>query len=66
LRIVLAAGALKAAGNSTVYGGLQLFDAGAVAAIAGLAAAFVVSAVRNTRGLYAAEPVPRTSAPRAA
>lgn len=66
LRIVVAAGAIKAAGNSQIAAGLQLFDAGAIVAIAGLVAAFVVSAVRNTQGLHAAEPVPRTDAPRAA
>ena len=70
LRIVLAAGALKAVGGATVtvpgLAGLQLFDAGAVVAIAGLVAAFVVSAVRNTRGLYAAEPVRRPDIQRAA
>lgn len=60
LRIVLAAGALKAAdgaGISVAGRELLLFDVGAAAAIVGLAAAFVVSAVRNTRALYAAEPL---------
>jgi phosphatidylglycerophosphate synthase len=66
LRIVLAAGAFKAAGGATVTAGLRLFDAGAMVAIAGLVAAFVVSAVRNTHALYAAEPVPRADAPGAA
>ena len=70
LRIVLAGGAIKAVGGATVtvpgFAGLQLFDAGAIVAIAGLVAAFVVSAVRNTRGLYAAEPVRRPGIQRAA
>jgi archaetidylinositol phosphate synthase len=62
LRLVLAAGALKAAdGGSISVAGLvdvRLFDAGAVIAIFGLAVAFVVSAARNTRALYQAEPLP--------
>jgi archaetidylinositol phosphate synthase len=62
LRLVLAAGAVKAAagGASISLGGLehvQLFDAGAIVAIGGLAAAFIISATGNTRALYLAEPV---------
>lgn len=63
LRLVLAAGAIKAAGGTMVgIGGLanvRLFDVGAVVAIGGLAAAFVVSAIGNTRALYLAEPLER-------
>jgi phosphatidylglycerophosphate synthase len=64
LRIVLAIGALKAAQtphvNTGVLGTVRLFDLGGVVAVAGLVAAFVVSAVRNTRALYAAEPLPHS------
>jgi hypothetical protein len=62
LRLVLAAGALKATDGGWIsLPGLidvRLFDAGAVVAILGLATAFVVSALRNTRALYRAEPLP--------
>jgi hypothetical protein len=62
LRIVLALGALKAVSSPFVtVGGLlevRLFDLGGIVAIAGLTLAFVVSAVRNTVALYAAEPRP--------
>jgi phosphatidylglycerophosphate synthase len=62
LRILLALGAIKAAQNPMVslgpLGPVPLFDAGAVAGIAGMLIVFVVSAVRNTRALYAAEPLP--------
>lgn len=61
LRILLAIGALKAAHGAsvTIAGiGIRLFDAGAVVAITGLAIAFIVSAARNTRELYRAEPAP--------
>lgn len=68
LRILLATGALKAAHGAsvTIAGiGIRLFDAGAVVAIAGLAVTFIVSAARNTRALYRAEPA-RPAAVRAA
>ena len=62
LRIVLAAGAIKAAWEPTVVLGLigpvRLFDLGGAAAAAGLAVAFVAAAARNTKALYAAEPLP--------
>ena len=62
LRILVAAGALKAAYDPFVsvgaVGPLALFDIGAAIASVGLAAVFVTSAVRNTRALYAAEPLP--------
>lgn len=62
LRIVLAVGALKAVGSPWIsLGGLgpvRLFDLGGAIAIAGLAFAFIVAAVRNTRALYSAEPLP--------
>jgi len=65
LRIVLAVGAvfMAAQPERIVIPGLPpmwLFDAGGLVAIVALAAAFVVSAVRNCRDLYAAEPLPRT------
>jgi hypothetical protein len=63
LRILLAAGAVKAAYGASVeiagIGSMRLFDAGALVAIAGLAVAFTTSAARNTRALYLAEPTPR-------
>jgi len=68
LRILLAAGALKAAQGAsvTIAGiGIRLFDAGAVVAITGLAVTFIVAAARNTRALYRAEPA-RPVATRAA
>jgi phosphatidylglycerophosphate synthase len=61
LRIVLAAGAVKAAMSPlATVGGVtwQLFDIGGVIAAAGLVFAFVVSSLRNTRALYLAEPIP--------
>ena len=65
LRLLLVAGAVKAAGGATVaiggVGSVKLFDAGAIIAIGGLAAAFIVSAVGNTRALYLAEPAARGS-----
>jgi len=68
LRILLATGTLKAAQDAsvTVAGiGIRLFDAGAIVAITGLAVTFIVSAARNTRALYRAEPA-RPVATRAA
>ena len=63
LRIVLAIGAVQLVREPWVsIGGLppiQLFDVGGVVALVGLAVVFVVSAVRNTRALYRAEPLPR-------
>ena len=62
LRIILVIGAFKAIGSPSIHAGafgvFRLFDLGATMAIAGLTIAFVVAAVRNTRALYVAEPVP--------
>jgi phosphatidylglycerophosphate synthase len=62
LRIVLAAGALKAAQAPFVdlpsLAPVRLFDLGGGVAIAGLLVAFVAAAIRNARALYAAEPLP--------
>ena len=62
LRIVLAMGALKAVSSPWIALGrpleVRLFDLGGIVAIAGLALAFIVSAVRNTLALSAAEPRP--------
>ena len=62
LRIVLAAGAIRAATSPWASIGtiepLRLFDVGGVVAAAGMAIAFVVSSIRNTRALYLAEPLP--------
>jgi len=41
-----------------VAGLTRLFDVGAVVAVAGMAVVFVLSAVRNARALYLAEPIP--------
>jgi phosphatidylglycerophosphate synthase len=70
LRLVLMAGAIKAAITPIVtVAGLmtvRLFDIGGIVAIAGLAIAFIVSGLRNTRALYAAEPLPIVGETRAA
>jgi phosphatidylglycerophosphate synthase len=66
LRIVLAIGTVRATwspwstlGNFT----MQLFDVGGVITVIGLVAAFTVSAVRNGRDLFIAEPLPARSHP---
>ncbi len=71
LRIVIAAGAIKAALSPFVdlgsFAHIRIFDAGGVVAIAGLGTAFLVASIRNTRALYLAEPLPaRSSESRAA
>ena len=66
LRILLAVGntwvifhpAVRLAGHDWL-----LFDVGAVIGAAGLVAAFLVSAARNTYALYLAEPLPRAPDP---
>jgi phosphatidylglycerophosphate synthase len=61
LRIVLAAGTLQLlrSPDISVFGmRVLLFDAGGAIAAAGLLATFSVSAIRNTRALYRAEPLP--------
>jgi uncharacterized membrane protein len=61
LRILLAIGTLQLLRSPDVnlFGTRWLlFDVGAAVAIVGLAVTFVVSAVRNTRALFAAEPLP--------
>jgi archaetidylinositol phosphate synthase len=62
LRILLALGAVKASGGAFValggIGAVRLFDLGGIVAISGLAVIFVVSAFRNIRALYHAEPLP--------
>ena len=64
LRIVLAIGAVQMIRKPWVSIGnlppMQLFDVGGLVASAGLAIVFIVSALRNTRALYRAEPLPRT------
>lgn len=64
LRLLLIAGAIKAASDPIVtvgvLGTVRLFDIGGVIAIGGLVVAFIVSSIRNTRALYRAEPLDRT------
>ncbi len=71
LRILLAIGVLKAAVSPVVdapiVGPARLFDIGGAVALVGLAVVFVVSALRTTRALYRAEPLPQQEqTPRAA
>ena len=66
LRILLATGTIQLlrSPDVSVFGvRLLLFDIGGAIAAAGLLATFVISAVRNTRTLYRAEPLPRTGKP---
>ena len=62
LRFLLAIGALVAIARPVVRPfGLaeqRLFDVGGLVAVIGMAVVFVISAVRNGRTLYAAEPLP--------
>lgn len=61
LRILLALGnvALFVRGSETVLGSsFTLFDVGGIAGAIGMVATFTYSAVRNTRTLYRAEPLP--------
>jgi len=62
LRILIAIGAIKAAMTPQVdvpaLGVMRLFDIGGLIGAAGLIVACVAAAVRNTRALYLAEPMP--------
>jgi len=63
LRILLAVGALAAATRDTTVVTIgawrtTLFDIGAMVALVAMAAVFVLSACRNARALYIAEPIP--------
>ena len=63
LRILLAIGAVVVSIDPWVdFAGqrLLLLDVSGIVATVGLLTAFVVSAIRNTRALYAADPVPRS------
>jgi len=65
LRILLALGSLRLMQSDfvTLAGSTyRLFDIGGVVAIIGLTVTFIVSAVVNTRTLYAAEPLPGRTA----
>jgi phosphatidylglycerophosphate synthase len=65
LRILLAVGSLRLMQSDfvTLAGSTyRLFDIGGVVAIIGLVITFIVSAIANTRLLYAAEPLPRPAA----
>ena len=69
LRIVLAVGAIAVAMDPLVdLAGrrLLLLDVGGLVASVGLMTAFAASAVRNTRALYAVDPIPRGEGERAA
>lgn len=70
LRILIAIGAIKAAMTPLVavpaLGVMRLFDIGGVVGASGLIVACVVAAVRNTRALYLAEPLPAGAGTRAA
>jgi phosphatidylglycerophosphate synthase len=63
LRIVLMIGALRLLrgpiADVPLVGMVKLFDVGGLIALVGLAIAFIVSSVRNTRALQRAEPLPR-------
>jgi phosphatidylglycerophosphate synthase len=65
LRLILIAGACAVARDPWIdaFAGSRvlLLDVGGLVAIAGLVGAFAVSAIRNTRALYLAEPLPATS-----
>lgn len=64
LRIVLAAGAVKAAFSPWIgIGGaaVRLFDLGGTIAIAGMLTVFVIAAAGNTRALFRADPIPGRS-----
>jgi phosphatidylglycerophosphate synthase len=64
LRILLAVGAIVVANKPWVDVAGQharLFDVGGLVAIAGMIVAFGVSAIRNTRALYLAEPLPSSN-----
>src|SRR4051812_23915382 len=66
LRILIAAGAFYVAEHPWIeFAGVhaRFLDVGGLIAVAGLLAAFIASATRNTRALYIAEPLPRRSAP---
>jgi phosphatidylglycerophosphate synthase len=62
LRLLLSAGALAAMSQPHVrpfgLGPFQLFDVGGFIGASGMAVVFVLSAARNTRALYIAEPLP--------
>ena len=63
LRILLAIGSLVLVVHPTavVFGhSFRLFDVGGVCGAAGLFVTLIVSATRNTRALYRAEPIPRS------
>jgi phosphatidylglycerophosphate synthase len=67
LRILLAIGALTLFVKPvvTIFGmQMQLFDVGGIVGAIGLIVTAVVSAVGNTRALYAAEPLPQPLEPR--
>jgi archaetidylinositol phosphate synthase len=64
LRILLAIGAVVVVGKPCVDVAGQharLFDVGGAIATVGMVGAFVVAAIRNTRALYRAEPLPDRS-----
>jgi archaetidylinositol phosphate synthase len=65
LRILIVIGMLRAAYEPWVslgaFGPVRLFDVGGLTAAVSLVVVFVLSAVRTTRALYLAEPIPTRS-----
>ncbi|MGE5244869.1 MAG: CDP-alcohol phosphatidyltransferase family protein [Betaproteobacteria bacterium] len=70
LRLLLAVAAVRVAANPMAavpgVGVMPLLDVGGVIGAAGLGVAFLISAARNARALYLAEPLPVDRAGRAA
>jgi archaetidylinositol phosphate synthase len=66
LRIILSIGALTLFSHPSVrpfgYGPFLLFDVGGVVAVLGMLLAFATSAIRTTKALYRAEPLPVVTA----
>ena len=70
LRILIAVAAIRVAHNPIadvpVLGPIRLLDIGGAIGVAALSIVFVISAIRNMRALYHAEPLPAASARTAA
>jgi phosphatidylglycerophosphate synthase len=70
LRILIAVAAIRVAHNPIadvpLLGPIRLLDIGGTIGVAALSIVFVISAIRNARALYRAEPLPAASARTAA